>query len=142
MPYTEIMSVSDVFAALGGNSRIARLLGVGPSTTSEMKRRGRIPAEYWRDLVDAAQRQGRPDITLEVLAKLHARKPTANTVGGFSESAETADLRSADDEGPSLVEPPPTGQFSRWRHLRRPHFASIEEINAHISALRHEWDRR
>jgi hypothetical protein len=144
MSYTDIMSVSDVFAALGGNSSVARLLGVGASTTSEMKRRGRIPAEYWRDLIAAAQRQGRPEITLEVLAKLHARKPTASTGGGFSESAETVDLRPTDDGSPSAAEPPltTTGQFSRWKHLRRPHFASSEEINAHISALRDEWDRR
>lgn len=143
MSYTEIVSISDVFAALGGNSSVARLLGVGASTTSEMKRRGRIPAEYWCDLVAAAQRQERPEITLEVLAKLHAREPAANRVGGFAEGAEMVDLRPTDAEGSSAGEPSVTaGQFSRWKHLRRPHFASSEEINAHISALRDEWGRR
>jgi hypothetical protein len=139
MRYPGIMSVSDIFSALGGNSRVARLLGVGSSTTSEMKRRGRIPAEYWSDIVDAAQRLGRSDITLEALAKLHARKPATSQVAGFSEEAEGENLRPP--EGADSVVAA-TGHFSRWRHLRRPHFASMEEINAHVRALRDEWDRR
>jgi hypothetical protein len=143
MDYTGIMSVSDIFAALGGNSCVARLLGVGSSTTSEMKRRGRIPAEYWSDIVDAAHRLGRSDITLEVLAKLHARKPATSQVAGFSEEAKGENLRPPDGADSGVVAAQmPTGHFSRWRHLRRPHFASMEQINAHVSALRDEWDRR
>ena len=34
------------------------------------------------------------------------------------------------------------GQFSRWKHLRRSHFASGGEIGAHVEALRDEWARR
>jgi hypothetical protein len=34
------------------------------------------------------------------------------------------------------------GQFSRWKSLRRSHFATAEEIAEHVRALRSEWDRR
>jgi len=143
MAYTQFMSIADIFAALGGNSNVARLLGVGASTTSEMKRRGRIPPEYWCDLISAAHGQGHTEISFELLARLHARTPTLNTAKGFSEGSEASDFQSLEAE---TTDPAPlrssTGQFSRWRHLRRSHFASSDEINAHISALRDEWDRR
>lgn len=35
----------------------------------------------------------------------------------------------------------PTGQFSRFRDRCRGGFASPTEIDAHLSALRDEWDR-
>lgn len=137
------MSLADIFAALGGNSNVARLLGVGASAISEMKRRGRIPAEYWRDLVAAAQQRERPEITFELLATLHARTPESREVRGFSEDSETADFGATEADGTKSTQSPSnTGHFSRWRHLRRPHFASMEEINAHVRALRDEWDRR
>lgn len=34
------------------------------------------------------------------------------------------------------------GHFSRYRHLRRDHFKSAEEIERHIAALREEWAHR
>jgi len=34
------------------------------------------------------------------------------------------------------------GHFSRWQHVRQSHFATSEEIDDHIRALRDEWDRR
>jgi hypothetical protein len=139
------MSVSDIFSAFGGNTAVARVLGVGPSTTSEMKRRGRIPAEYWCDLVDAAQRQNIPRITLETLAKLHARKLATPAIAGFAEDGKV----STESEVPATHHldslsnvSEEIGHFSRWKHLRRHHFASEEEIVAHVRALRDEWDRR
>jgi len=141
MSDTQILSFAEIFTVLGGNSNVARLLGVGASTTSEMKRRGRIPAEYWCDLVVAAQRRGHPEISFELLARLHARGPTSKGPTGFSEESETMDFQSTGTER-STPPPPSMGQFSRWKHLRRSHFASREEINSHISALRDEWDRR
>lgn len=47
-------SVSDIIDALGGNSAMARVLGKGPSTVSEMRRRGRIDVTYWPALIEAA----------------------------------------------------------------------------------------
>ncbi|MGO4171591.1 carph-isopro domain-containing protein [Bosea sp. TAF32] len=66
-------TVADVFDALGGPAAVSRVLSVGGSTASEMKRRGAIPPEYWVMLVDAAQQVGRPDVTYEALAFIHAR---------------------------------------------------------------------
>jgi len=52
---------------------------------------------------------------------------------------------------PDVAPPPPkragtrkgaTGHFSRFRHLRRAHFPAADEINAHVDALRDEWERR
>jgi hypothetical protein len=32
--------------------------------------------------------------------------------------------------------------FSRYEHLRRGTFHSLDEVNEHVSALRDEWDHR
>jgi hypothetical protein len=76
-----IEDVAAVFEAMGGVTSVARMLAVGVSTASEMKRRGRIPAEYWRDIVRAAHNLGHPEITTDLLADLHAREPAAGTSG-------------------------------------------------------------
>jgi len=41
-----------------------------------------------------------------------------------------------------IATPEAAGHFSRFKALRRANFASVEEITAHISALRDEWERR
>jgi hypothetical protein len=46
-------SVTTIFEVLGGPTKAARLLDVGISTASEMKRRGSIPVKYWPKLVKA-----------------------------------------------------------------------------------------
>ena len=33
------------------------------------------------------------------------------------------------------------GPFSRYRYLAKPRFTSIEEVDAHVRALRDDWDR-
>ncbi|OAH18023.1 hypothetical protein AX289_29965 [Methylorubrum populi] len=65
-------TVADIFAALGGPSAVARILGVRQSTASEMKRRNSIPPEYWVRLVGAAQAQGVDGLSFERLAIVHA----------------------------------------------------------------------
>jgi hypothetical protein len=37
---------------------------------------------------------------------------------------------------------PPTGHFSRFKHLRRSHFTSSAEVVDHVRALRDEWRDR
>ena len=142
MSQTKIMeNVADIFDAMGGTTSMARILSVGVSTASEIKRRGRIPAEYWRDIIRAAQKRGNTEITADLLMELHARESAAGFPGFGEEDrrfAERADQANAGDELKSR----PTGHFTRFKHLRRSHFASAEEINAHINALRDEWARR
>jgi hypothetical protein len=65
-------NVVDLFTSLGGTSAVARVLGVGPSTASEMKRRRSIPPEYWAQLVAEAARVSATEITYESLALAHA----------------------------------------------------------------------
>lgn len=140
MPLTEIMSVTDLFALLGGNSAVARALRVGKSTTSEMKRRGRIPAEYWFDLLQMARKQGHPEVTADLLVSLHARKAGSEVAPGLSEEGRPWE---GDVPGRTKEQSPSDkGHFSRFRHLRRNHFRTLEEINDHVAALREEWDHR
>lgn len=72
--------MSDVFGFFATNSEMAKVLEVGPSTVSEMKRRRNIPAQYWPPLIDAVRQKGREDLTLErfvQLATLRARQVAA-----------------------------------------------------------------
>ena len=115
-----LMSVSDIISVLGGNSAFARAIGVGASTASEMKRRGRIPAEYWRDLIGAARRLDHPEITAELLTELHARAPSHGAVPGFAEDnnayRDDTGGSTGDDEKTPFLEiiraPKPPARFS------------------------------
>lgn len=69
-----MQTVSQIFDAVGGPSAVARLLGVGNSTASEMKRRGSIPVDYWPTLVAAARERGIEGLTYESLALMHAKR--------------------------------------------------------------------
>lgn len=134
------MSISDIFAALGGTAAVARALGIGPSTASEMKRRGRIPAEYWRDLLLVARASGHHEVTADLLVEIHAR-PSKGTPAGFEEE-EPATLDVAERPSVEATSAPHQGQFSRFRHVRRNRFQTLEQINDHVAALREEWTRR
>jgi hypothetical protein len=67
----EPSTISQIFDEFGGPARVARLLGVKPSTASEMKRRSAIPIKYWEKLVYLA-----PDknmhLTPAILLALHS----------------------------------------------------------------------
>jgi len=65
---TQITNIQNVFELFVSNVNMASVLKVGPSTVSEMKRRNSIPSEYWPDLVTAAAKIGRDDLTFEKLA--------------------------------------------------------------------------
>jgi hypothetical protein len=133
-------SVSDIFSAFGGPSAVARVLRVKPSTASEMKRRGSIPAEYWRDLVDAAESRAIGGITAMALAEIHARP--SGKLDGLAEPERPGFGSEGDRRGSDVLTGSPGGHFSRFRHLRRLHFTSAGAIDDHVAALREEWDRR
>jgi hypothetical protein len=61
-----MQSVTTIFEALGGPTKMARVLDVGISTASEMKRRKSIPVKYWPKLVEAGA-----GITYEQLVSAH-----------------------------------------------------------------------
>lgn len=65
-------SISSIFQNLGGPTKVARILDVGFSTASEMRRRGSIPVKYWPKLVAACEAEGVSGITYERLVELHS----------------------------------------------------------------------
>lgn len=138
--YVRLMQhVSDIFSAWPSDADLGRDIGMPYSTVSAWKQRDSIPAAYWRDIIRAARKRGHSEITADLMVDLHARK----TGSGFGEEERPFHgteprLQGADNDG----KPAAPGHFSRFKHLRRSHFASAEEISAHISALRDEWDRR
>lgn len=141
MENSEKVSIAGIFDVFGGPSAFAKAIGVGVSTASEMKRRGRIPAEYWRDLIRAARRRGRPEVTAELLVELHARDTRQVTMPGFSEE-ESNPLDAPTQQPKPAAAGNATGHFSRHKHIRRPNFRTAEEIEEHIRALREEWSHR
>jgi len=138
-----MQNVADIYAAWPSDAELARDLGIPYPTISAWKQRGSIPAIYWWDITRAARTRGHPEITAELLARLHARNTNDGRPPGFEEERaagyQHAPVAASDDKGEAAAE---DGHFSRWRHLRRSNFASEAEIAAHIDALREEWDRR
>lgn len=65
--------IKSLIRKLGGPTKVAGILGKGPSTVSEMGRRGAIQSEYWRELIDLAKDQGVEGVTADHLVDLHAR---------------------------------------------------------------------
>jgi hypothetical protein len=140
-----MQDVAEIFAAWPSDAELGRDIGVPYPTISAWKQRASIPAAYWWDIVRAAMRRGHFEITAEVLARLHSRKPNNGRPSGFAEdgvhsaiagAGKLTQIECASHEGIA------TGHFSRWKQLRRANFASPDEISAHINALREEWDRR
>jgi hypothetical protein len=129
----------DVFSAWPSDADLGRDIGMPYSTVSAWKQRGSIPAAYWRDIIRAARRRGHPEITADLLVDLHARVP-GKELAGLAEEERPFAAQDADAKADGDRER--TGHFSRFKTLRRPHFASLEEVNAHVGALRDEWERR
>jgi hypothetical protein len=54
-------------------------------------------------------------------------------------------IESTDADAPASAvgsSPEGMGHFSRFKEVRRTHFASGADIDDHVLALREEWDRR
>jgi hypothetical protein len=76
----------DAFARpkVNGTSVVSDGLNVAAPTVSNWRARGKIPSEYWADLVELARECDVKGITLETLAAMHARRPA---------DADTAEAR-------------------------------------------------
>jgi hypothetical protein len=138
-----MQNVAEIYAAWPSDAELARDLGVAYPTISAWKQRGSIPATYWWDITRAARNRGHPEVTSDLLARLHARNASEGRPPGFEEEQSVgyhAGPAIETEDGGNAG--PEAGHFSRWRHLRRSNFASDREIAAHIEALREEWDRR
>jgi len=139
-------NVADIFAAWPSDAEFGRDIGVPYPTVSAWKQRASIPAAYWWHIVRAAAQRGHPEITADLLARLHARNASNGRPSGFADQEEHQTTFEAPEtvspQGGSNGSAAADGHFSRWQHLRRANFASPREIAAHINALREEWDRR
>lgn len=89
-------TVRDIIRAFGGNTAVGKIIGKGPSTVSEMARRGSIGVEYWPALVAAskdaeiAQRDNRApfELTNDILVDAHTRDgPKAQAADTVMDSA-------------------------------------------------------
>lgn len=118
-------------------AELGRDLDLPYSTVAAWKQRGSIPVAYWRQLVSAARRRGLSDVTSDLLIELHDQ-PGSRTPSGFAEDPPQV----GEDQWPTGNVDLNKGQFSRWKPLRRNHFATSEEIVDHVRGLREEWDRR
>lgn len=64
-------TADSIIDSLGGTKAVASALSLAPSTVSVWRVRG-IPGAHWLSLVRLAGDRGKPEITLEVLAKIDA----------------------------------------------------------------------
>lgn len=142
MTFSRIDAISNIFSVLGGTSEVARALGVRVSTASEMKRRGRIPAEYWHDVIRVARERAHPEIDADLLVRLHARDLGAERPRGFGEEDAPAFQGPGAASGQPARSEGTTGHFSRHKTARRARFMTAEEVEDHIRALREEWSHR
>lgn len=132
-----MQKVSDIFRAWPSLAEFTRDVGVPYQTASAWKSRGSISSEHWLAVVHAARRRGHPEITADLLARLHAREPIPAEPVGFAEEGIGMSTRSKADEAKNG-----TGHFTRFKYLRRDRYKSAEEIEEYIRALRDEWSHR
>lgn len=105
---------------------LARELDVSYQTISKWRTRRSIPPSYWKGLLMSAAAHDIEGVSAMTLVEAHALVPQSDEDGAVASPA------------PGLKT---DGHFTRFRHLARPHFQSLEEVNAHIAALRDERQR-
>ncbi len=108
----------------GGPAGLARK--IGGVTQQAVSQWTRCPGKRIADVASATgipREELRPDLYAPGHTQTNERPPLSNTHGEFPDNA-------------------PDRTFSRFFHLRRADFASAEEIDAHVDALREEWSRR
>jgi hypothetical protein len=64
-------TIPQIFDALGGNTKVAHLLGVKLSTAAEMKRRQIIRVCYWPTLVKVCREHRVRGVNYNMLVELH-----------------------------------------------------------------------
>lgn len=70
-------TIPEIIERLGGAAALARAIGVGPSTASEMKRRASIPVAHWAGVLEFAKEKGVP-LSYEALAKANLKREHAS----------------------------------------------------------------
>lgn len=70
-----MQTFADVIKAFGGPTRFSRALDLPISTALSMKARSRIQPAYWQRIVEAAETNDIPGVTLDVLERLASELP-------------------------------------------------------------------
>lgn len=65
-------TVIDIVEAFGGTAEFAQVIGTTPQNVTNMKARNSIPSRFWRRIVANASSRRLKDVSLDVLADLHA----------------------------------------------------------------------
>lgn len=68
----------DVIEYFGGPSKFAAAVAIDDGHARVMKHRNSIDSAYWPRVIDAAVKLGKPEVTLELLAKCATVKPRKN----------------------------------------------------------------
>lgn len=84
----DILTFADLINEWPNAVALAEDLGVKEVTARAWKTRGAIPAEYWTDIVVAAEARKIEGITLELLAGLAAKQAGREPLPNSSEAAE------------------------------------------------------
>lgn len=70
-------TVADLIDAFGGNTALARIIGTGPTTVSEMKRKRSVHVRHWPVIIKAAEKAGIDWVTPDALMRMHADEAEA-----------------------------------------------------------------
>jgi hypothetical protein len=65
-------TVIDIVEDFGGTAEFAQIIGTTSQNVTNMKARNSIPSRFWRRLVACAASRRMKDVTLDVLADMHA----------------------------------------------------------------------
>ena len=122
--YKEPMrSAAEIIDLWPSRADLARDLDVSYQTVSKWRLRRSIPPVYWKRLLISASTHAIPNVTAMALVDAHAGSPQGEVL---AETLPVAPPIKAD------------GHFTRYRHLARPRFKSISDVNAHLATLRDE----
>lgn len=78
MTTDSVWTWGSIIDAIGGTKGVVKGLGESKSTVSGWRTRG-IPGNHWAGVVKLAVDAGRPEVTLEVLAAVAARRQAADS---------------------------------------------------------------
>lgn len=130
----KIASIRDIMSIWPTVAEMSRDLQVNQRSLYSMWNRHKINARYWPALIEAAHRRGHKEVSSELLMQLHAKQGGQEIARNEATDSKfvAKHILSAAENG---------GHFSKFRNMQRARFASIDQVDEHIAALRDEWDR-
>jgi DNA-binding transcriptional regulator YdaS (Cro superfamily) len=112
--------------AIGGPSALARKIGIRAQAVSQWRKCPSSQVLKVEAATGVSRHILRPD--------LYAETPASSAPDTDPTPSQSSAIAPATREN--------AGHFSRYRHLRRSHFAAASDVDDHVEALREEWGRR